>query len=486
MKKVLGGFVMTMLAALALALVRTLTLSPAPAPAPEVSLIPVDESAAAQRLSGAVRIPTVTHNDAAAIDWAQWGRLHAYLREQFPLVHSKLAVETVAQHSLLLTWSGSDASAPPIISLAHLDVVPIEPGTEKQWEHAPFEGAVADGFIWGRGVLDDKVSVMAQLEAVETLLAAGFTPRRTVYFAFGHDEEIGGEEGAKSIAALLASRGVRAEFSLDEGGSITSGIVAGVAKPVASVMTAEKGYLSLRLTTHDAGGHSSRPPAVTAIGRLSRAVARLQEHRLPSRIAPPVTELFDRLAPEMEFPLRLVMANRWLFGPLVEARLGGAPTTNALIRTTTAPTIFHAGMKDNVLPSTAEATVNFRILPGDTIDSVTRQVQAIIDDPTIELAAYEFASDPSPISPTDTPAYAALETAVREVFPEVVVVPGLVIGATDNRHYGEVREARYNFLPVTLTDADLTRIHGANERIAVPDYARAIQFYGQVLRGTAG
>lgn len=486
MRNLFIGVAAVVLAAITLALGRTLSLADTAPVAPAAQLIAVDADAAAQRLAGALRIPTVTHSARADVDWSQWPKLHGYLATAFPRVHAQLARETVAQHSLLFRWDGTDAAAAPILLLAHEDVVPVEPGTEGSWEHPPFAGEIADGYIWGRGALDDKSGVLGQLEAVELLLAEGFKPRRTIYLAFGHDEEIGGEQGARAIAALLAQRGVHCEFSLDEGGTVTEGIVGGVDRPVASIMTAEKGYLSLKLTAHDGGGHSSRPPPISAIGRVARAVARLQDQPLPAQLQPPVTEMLDRLAPAMAFGLRLAVTNRWLFGALVERKMTSNATTSALVRTTTAPTIFHAGMKDNVLPVEAEATVNFRILPGDSIASVTEQVARIVDDADIELTPYDFASEPSTISASDTPAYAALARAAQSVFPDAVVAPGLVIGATDSRHYSAVRDYRYNFLPVTLTAPDLNRVHGANERIGVTDYVRAVQFYAQALRETAG
>ena len=486
MKSFASGLLAVVLAIAAVAAARFVMVEAPPAPPAAVPLAPVDAQAAAQRLAGALRFPTVTHNERDQVDWSQWPKLHAYLAQQFPRVYAQLPHETVGQYSLLFRWPGSDAAAAPILMLAHQDVVPIEPGTEKTWEHPPFDGVIDGGYVWGRGALDDKGSLVAQLEAVEMLLAAGFVPKRTVYFCFGHDEEIGGEQGAKAIAALLASRGVKAEFSLDEGGTVTQGVVAGVEAPVASVMTAEKGYLTLKLSAHDAGGHSSRPPKVTAIGRLSTAIARLQAQPLPARLAPPVTDMLDRLAPVMAPSLRLAVSNRWLFGPLVLSRMTGAVTTNALVRTTTAPTIFHAGIKENVLPAAAEATANFRILPGDSIDSVTAAVRAIVDDPEVAIEAGDFSSEPSAVSPTATRGYALLEQAAREVFPEAAVAPGLVIGATDNRHYGAVRQERYNFAPLFLHEPDLHRVHGANERIGVEDYGRAIQFYAQFLRAAAG
>lgn len=470
----------------ALLVLNTLRVKPAPKAPPATDLIAVDEGAAAERLAGALRIPTVTHNERSKVDWTQWPRLHAYVAEQFPNVHRQLKRETVAQYSLLYTWEGRDPAARPILLLAHQDVVPVEPGTETTWAHPPFSGDIAEGYIWGRGALDDKASLLGQLEAAELLLASGFQPARTIYFAFGHDEEIGGQEGAAALAALLEKRGIKAEFSLDEGGLITLGVMAGIQRPVASIMTAEKGYVSFKLGTRDAGGHSSRPGRATAIGRLAQAVSNLERRWMAPRLTPPVSDMLDRLAPEMSFGRRLLVANRWLFGPLIARQMATGRISNALVRTTTAPTIFRAGVKDNVLPVEAGAVVNFRVLPGETLDELEQRVRDIVDDPEVEIVREDFASEPSAPAGTDTPAFALLERTVAEVFPEAIVTAGLVIGATDNRHYGAVFESRYNFLPVTIREEDLSRVHGANERISLPDYRRAVQFYARLLQNAAG
>jgi carboxypeptidase PM20D1 len=465
---------------------NTLALKPAPQAPAVQDLAAVDESAAAERLALALRVATVTHNERDRVDWSRWPVFHQHLARTYPGVHRELTRETVSNYSLLYTWPGSDPAAKPILLLAHQDVVPIEPGTEGTWEQPPFAGVINNGFIWGRGALDDKASLTAQLEAVELLLAQNFKPRRTVYFAFGHDEEIGGQEGAVKIAELLQSRGVKAEFSLDEGGALTQGVIAGISRPVATVATAEKGYVSFRLISRDAGGHSSRPPKTTAIGRLAQAVARLEQQQRPVRLAAPVDEMLLRLAPELPFSRRLALANLWLFKPLVARQMAGSPITNALVRTTTAPTMLNAGIKDNVLPVEASAVVNFRVLPGESVASVEAHLRKVMDNAQIEVAPLDFASEPSPVADPATPAFLALERTVNEVFPEAIVTTGLVIGATDNRHYGAVREARYNFLPVIITEGDLARVHGANERIAVDGYARMVRFYVQLLRNTAG
>ncbi|WP_043114499.1 M20/M25/M40 family metallo-hydrolase [Solimonas soli] len=440
----------------------------------------VDADAAAARLAAAVRIATVSPSADAAND-AAFAALAALLRSQYPRVHATLGVETVGAHGLLYRWAGRDASLPPVLMLAHQDVVPVDGAS--RWQHAPFSGDIADGYIWGRGTLDDKGSLIAQLEAVEALLAQGYVPRRTLYFAFGHDEESGGDDGAGRIAALLKDRGIRARFAVDEGGAITRGVVAGVSAPVASIMVAEKGYVSFELRTHERGGHSSMPPAVTAIGRLARAVARLEAQPMPAHLTPATATMLETLAPRLPFVQRLAIANRWLFEPLLLRQFARQPVTDALIRTTTAPTVFRAGVKDNVLPGEALAIVNFRLLPGDTIADVERHIVGTIADPAVDVRAQQkFANEASPASDGHGPGFALLRDSIAAVYPDAVTVPGLVVGATDLRHYAEVVDERCNFLPGRLDARDLERIHGTDERIAVSEFAGMVRFYADLLR----
>lgn len=465
---------------------RTAQLQPSPQ-APAVAPEALDETAVAAHLAGAVQIPTISYADTAQIDGAAFTRLIDYLRTTFPHVDATLQHETINGRSLLYIWPGQDAAQPPALFLAHLDVVPVEPGTEAAWTHPPFSGDIADGYIWGRGAIDDKASAIAWFEALDKLAAEGFQPRRTLMFAFGHDEEIGGVNGAQKIAALLHERGLKFEFALDEGGVITRGVIPGVRRPVASIMAAEKGYASFRLNAHSAGGHSSMPPRATAVGALAAAVARLQAQPMPARLAPPTTEMLDRLAPEMPLVLRVAIANRWLFSPLLIHELGKAPVSDALLRTTTAPTLLRAGIKDNVLPSEAEAIVNFRLLPGDTVAGVTAHIRSVIADPDIAVEVYgEAANEASPVADTRAPAFALLARSVNEVFPDAVVSSGLVIGTTDLRNYAGLYDNRYNFVPTPLAPEDLARIHGTNERIGVADYANIVRFYLRLLRNLNG
>ncbi|MGQ0586736.1 MAG: M20 family peptidase [Gammaproteobacteria bacterium] len=485
MNKLIKGAGLALAMLFVICLIRVLTLPAAVPAGTAIPAIEFDEAGAVERMAGALRFPTVSQTDRAQIDPRPLDDLAAYLERSFPQVHARLTREKVGQ-SLLFTWAGSDPAALPLLLLAHLDVVPIEPGTEHNWTHPPFAGVVADGFMWGRGARDDKSSVLALLEAAEWLLAYGFQPPRTVYLAFGHDEEIGGEEGAAKIAALLKSRGIKADL-LDEGGAVLEGLVAGVKRPVAAIMAAEKGYFTVRLTTRSEGGHSSRPPPVTAVGRLARAVSRVQQNPMPTRLVAPVTDMMDRLAPEMPLGQRVALANRWLFGPLIRRQMAADQTQNTLVRTTTAPTVIHAGIKDNVLPSEAWALVNFRLLPGDTMDGVMAHLRAVIADDGVELEPEGgFGNNASEPSPIDHGAYRLIERTSREIFPDAVPSTGLVTGATDARRYEGVYETRYNFSPSVITAEDLPTIHGTNERIGVENYLRMVRFYVQLLRNTAG
>jgi carboxypeptidase PM20D1 len=456
---------------------------PAPAPAGAAApAIDLDADGAIQRFAAALRIPTVSHGEPEKNDPAQFDAFAKHLQDSFPRAHAALTREAVGK-SLLFTWAGRDPNARPLLLLAHMDVVPVEPGTEGNWTHPPFGGVIADGQVWGRGARDDKSSVLALMESVEWLLAHDFRPGRTVYLAFGHDEEIGGKDGAKQVAALLKSRGVQADL-LDEGSAVLSGgIIAGVKRPVAAIMTAEKGYYTAKLTVRAEGGHSSRPPPVTAISRLARAVARVQDNPMPTRLVSPVTDMFDAVAPEMGFGQRFALANRWLFGPILRRTLAASQTTNTSVRTTTATTVFHAGVKDNVLPSEAWALVNFRLLPGDSIDEVRAHIRRVAADPAVELSDYGgFGDEPSPVSSTDSESFRLIEKTVREIFPDAVVSPGLVTGATDARNYAGVYATRYNFAPQVLAPADLPTIHGTDERIGVDNYLTMVRFYVQLLR----
>jgi carboxypeptidase PM20D1 len=466
---------------------RTLALRPqAPLAAP-VERLALDEAALADGLAQALRIPTISHAENAAIDDAAFAAFHALLAERYPRVHAQLVVERIGAWSLLLHWPGRASTQKPALLAAHMDVVPVEPGTEARWTHPAFDGVVADGYVWGRGALDDKSSLMAQLEALEWLLAQDYVPARSLYFAYGHDEEIGGRDGAVRIADTLRARGVHLAFTLDEGSAITQGLVPGIERPVAAIMAGEKGYVTFRLTARAEGGHSSTPPPDSAIVRLARALKRLAARPPRPRLTPAVEAMLERLAPHLPFGARLAIANRELLSPLLLRELARSPITDALTRTTQAFTVLQAGVKDNVIPSEAHALVNYRLLPGTRIADLEWHIRATIRDEAVEIAIEDgFGNEAPPLSDPDAPEFALIARTVNEVFPDALVSSGIIMATTDNRHYAGVREQGYYFAPFVYTADDAARIHGTDERIGVAAYADMVRFYVRLLQNAGG
>ena len=456
-------------------------------PVPSESLVQavVDTAAVAEHLAGAIHFETVSIRDGAS-DGAAFRGLHGYLRRTYPLAHDRLGCEEVGQGSLLYEWTGTDQARAPMVLMAHLDVVPILPGSESSWTHPPFSGAIEGGFVYGRGALDDKSAVIAILEAVEKLLGDNHRPLRTIYLSFGGDEEVGGDRGALQIVRLLRSRGVREPaMVLDEGGSLVEGMVPGVEGPAAAVGIAEKGYVSLELSARGPGGHSSTPAVPTQIGRLSRALARLEAQQFPARLDGATLEMLRAIAPVQQYGRRIALANPWLFGPFLIHRFLADPRMATLVRTTTAPTIFNSGTTDNVLPAEARTVVNFQILPGDSVEGVIERVRTVIADPavTVQPLPGGVRSEPSPVSDVAGPAFAAVAKSIRQAArgKAPLVVPFLT-GPTDSRHWstGGARNV-FRFTPFPYEQDWMARAHGTDERISVQGLANGVSFYVQLI-----
>jgi len=448
----------------------------------------VDVDAAAARLGAAVRLKTIASRDDVDANAAEFLALHSLLQTSFPKAHAVLQREVVGKYGLVYTWPGSDRQAAGIGLMAHQDVVPIAPGTEGDWLQPPFAGVMKDGFVWGRGAWDDKGNLMSIMEAVEMLAASGFKPRQTIYLIFGQDEEIGGLRGALQVAKLFQQRGIQLQFVVDEGLLITEGVLGGLNKPAALVGVAEKGYLSVQLTANATPGHSSMPPpeaGQSAIGMMSVALARLEDQQLPLAVRGLSREMFETLAPEMNGANRVFLSNLWLFKPLIEQQLKKGASTSAMMRTTTALTVANAGNADNVLPGRASATVNFRLAPGDSSDAIVEHVNAVVKNPAIKVEKASGFSEPSKVAATDAPGYGLINRTLRQLHPDVIVAPGLMLGATDSRHFDGVADNIYKFSPVRARSEDLKRFHGTNERISTTNYVELIQFWHQLIRNSA-
>ncbi|NXY89635.1 P20D1 hydrolase, partial [Alcedo cyanopectus] len=434
-------------------------------------------------LRGAVKIPTVSVSPEE-LNTSAMAEFGNYIQKVFPAVFSSPFIqhEVVGEYSHLFTVQGSNPAMLPYMLLAHMDVVPAPP---EGWDFPPFSAAEHQGFIYGRGTLDNKNSAMGILQALEFLLRRNYRPLRSFYVGIGHDEEVLGKKGALRMAALLEARGVKLSFLLDEGSAILDGIIAGVDKPVAVIAITEKGSITLNFTVEKEPGHSSFPPKETSIGILAAAMSRLEQNPLRNLFGHgPELLTMEHLAPEFRFPLNLIMSNLWLFSPVVSRILSWKPSTNALIRTTTAVTMFNAGIKINVVPSSAKATANFRIHSAETAAEVLEVVQNTIADDRVKIEVVE-AFDPLPISPWDDQTFGVhiFQRTILDTFPDVdSIVPGTCVGNTDSRHFTNLTAAIYRFNPLLLAPDDLPRIHGLNERISVENYEKQVEFLFQLIK----
>ncbi|XP_035511775.1 N-fatty-acyl-amino acid synthase/hydrolase PM20D1.2 [Morone saxatilis] len=431
----------------------------------------------------AIRIPTVSFSETDINTTAllQFDRL---LRKAFPTVFSSGLVdhEVVANYSHLFRVKGSQPDLKPYLLLAHIDVVPAS--ESDGWEAPPFSAKEIDGFIYGRGTIDDKSQVMGILQALEYLLIKGYAPRRGFYIGLGHDEEVSGYNGAMNIMRILKQRGAQLCFVLDEGLAVLDGVISGLEGPAALIGISEKGSATVKLSVSMAPGHSSMPPRETSIGILAAAVKRLEENPMPRLFGHgPERGTFEHLAHKFGLPMKFIMSNLWLFSSLLGRVLERKPDTNAFVRTTTAVTMFNAGVKVNVIPSLAEAYVNLRIHSAQSLQEVLDLIQSTVGDQRVKMELVN-GFDPLPISSSDEKAFGfqIIKKTVLDMFPTVTVAPGICIGNTDSRHFKDLTNNIYRFAPAWFKPGDAQRFHGINERISKKNYEELITFYFSLIQ----
>lgn len=434
-------------------------------------------SRAAARLGELVRIPTVSP-EPGEDELDRFDELAERLETFYPLVHAALERERLAGHSLLFRWRGVSAGR-PLVLLAHSDVVPVEPGG---WKGDPFSGETRDGAVWGRGALDDKGSLVVILEAVESLLREGWQPDQDVYLSFGHDEETA-SEGARSAVAALAERGVTPWLVVDEGGAVVEGVLVGVPGPTAVVGIAEKGVLDLEISTQDLGGHASTPSRGGATARLARAILRVEAAPFPVRLPRPTLEMVDTLGRYAPLGPRLLFANAPTLRPVLARLLArGGPEANAMVRTTVAITQLEGSPGANVAAASARAVANVRIASGETVESVVERLRRVIADPRVQLRVLS-GEDPSPVSPTRGEPWELVRSAIGAAYPDAIVAPYLMLGASDGRHFCAISDHVYRFSPFAMTRRQRESVHGVDEHVTVEALGRGVMFYREVLRG---
>ena len=475
----LGVFALVIILGL---VVVTKTLLHTPRPFDDIAAVDIqlDEANLAANLSAAIRFKTISYQASTGKQNTEFSDFIAWVIATYPEVNQALELELLNQ-SMLYKWQGLDTTLKPILLTGHYDVVPVIPGSEDKWQQPPFSGNIVDGVIWGRGALDDKSGVVGILQAVTYLLDQGFQPQRTIYLSFGHDEEIGGRNGAGAVTALLKQQGVQLAWSLDEGSFVFDGIFPGLETLLASINVAEKGSVTLDIVATAPGGHSSMPPRNNAVSDLAKAITKLQDNPVPGGLSGLSTQMFDNVSRYMPFTMRGLFANQWLFGPIIDQQLSASTTTNAMLRTTTAPTMLSGSVKTNVLPIEAIATVNFRIHPRDNMQSIENYVTQLVANDTISVRR-RGGINASAVSDWQASGYAAIAQSMREVYGDIAVAPGLMIAGSDSKHYGQVADNAYRFNPFILTSQDLTGFHGTNEKISVQNFAQGVRGYIQVIR----
>ena len=440
--------------------------------------VPAISDSAIRHMSEAVQIKTISYADSLPIDTTEYLRFRSFLERAYPLIQQNLPRKIFNQFSYLYTWEGKDKSLRPYVIMAHTDVVPVEEASLKKWRVPPFSGAVKDSMIWGRGVVDDKGCVVPILEAVEDLLQKHYQPQRTIYLSFGHDEEISGTHGARSIVDWFKAQQIHPELVIDEGGEFTVEQFPDLKRPVAAIGVGEKGYLSFTLRVEMPGGHSSMPQKETAIDVMSTALVHLRRKQMPFHITEPMKVLLGRVGAQGSFLRRMAISNQWLFQPLLEKEFEKDHVTNSLFHTTIVPTILTAGIKDNVIPTEVTAIVNCRNLPGDSQEDVIRFMTQQIGDNRVQIIPEKGNKEASAITDIKGPAFKKVESLCYEVMPDAATVPYLLMGGTDSYYFGEVSDGVIKFAAST----DGKGYHGIDERLAVSDFKRMIFFYSLLIQ----
>jgi carboxypeptidase PM20D1 len=459
--------------------------------------VTVDVNAAAERLAGGIKFKTISNQDRNDFDVAAFEGYHAYLEKTYPKVHKVMKKEKLGDprsYSLLYTWEGKNLDLPPVLFYAHMDVVPVPDDTLAKWSVDPFAGTISDGYIWGRGVLDDKGQLQGMLEAAEMKIQEGWQPSRTIYFLFGQDEEVGGPEGAEHVAKVFKERGItKFAYVADESYMLVPGIFPGIPGNTALIGIAQKGYLSLELSIEGQGGHSSEPPVQSIIGILSEAIVKLEKAQFPYRIDPAIRAQYRYLGPEMDKDKQPMFAavafgkdgNMTDLEKQFIEEMAKSPFTQASIRTSMATTMFNAGIKDNVLPNSASAVVNFRNMAGDTVESIIEHVKKAINDDRISIKDISASINASSMADPYGDAYKMTEKTIRQIWGnDLIVAPVYVSGGSDGKWFmtSDFDAPVYGFRAIQVENMEETKgFHGINERILVREHGKTIAYFSQLL-----
>ena len=461
---------------LAVVLIRTVRFTPPFEEEVPAAPVTLNEEKIVDDMCAMIRCKTVSHRDETLVDWDEFTRFQDLLAQRFPLIHEKAALHKIGPTGLLYHLKG-ESDAAPSVCMSHYDVVPVE---EDGWTRPAFDGIVEDGVIWGRGTLDTKGTLCGVMEALEQLLATGYTPKNDLYLSFSGQEEVDGPS-CRNIVEYLDAQGIRPALVVDEGGAVVDHVFPGVDGQCALIGIAEKGNVSMDLSLLSQGGHASTPPPHTILGQLSQAAVDIENHPFPRRLTRPVAEMFDTLGRHSSFLYRMIFANLWCFEPVLDMicqKSGGE--LNAMMRTTVAVTRMEGSKAYNVLPPSASMGINVRLMGGDTIESAQTYLRKVIGNDQISLRVVD-GGDPSAVSETSGPAWETLKTAIRQTWPEALVSPYLMMAGSDSRNYCAISDHVYRFSAMHLSKEERGMIHGHDERVPVKTLLRTVEFYLRLL-----
>jgi carboxypeptidase PM20D1 len=436
-----------------------------------------DRQKAIDDLQALIRCKTISDKNKENEEEAEFEKLLSLLPQMFPGVYQTCKLYRPDPRALLFYWKGKEEGNPTVL-MAHYDVVSV---VEENWQKPAFEGIIEDGVLWGRGTLDTKATFNGILQAAEHLIAKGFTPKNDIYLAFGGDEEINGG-GAPAIVRWFQEQGIRPAMVVDEGGAVVENVFPGVKRPCAVVGIAEKGLMNVSFEVRGAGGHASAPPPHTAVGMLSAACVRLENHPAPRRFTPAAKGMFNVLGRHSTFVYRLIFANLWCFLPVLDLickKSGGE--LNALMRTTCAFTTMQGSKGLNVMPPYAKMTANLRIISGETVDSTMEYIRKTVADPAIEISLME-GCDPSPVSQTECPEWQDLSAAIGGTWSDALISPYLMLACSDSRHYRDLSDKVYRFSAMALSKEERGSIHGNDERIPLETIEKTVEFYLRLIK----
>ena len=461
----------------AVILVRTLRFTPKAQPAAKPDAVEFDSQAAIDALATLIRCKTISYSDHSLEDDAEFEKLIGLLPGLYPKVFEACTMQRLPDRALLLRWPGKRSDAPSVM-MAHYDVVPVD---EEKWEKPPFDAIIEDGHMWGRGTLDTKGTFNAIFSAANHLIAQGFVPEQDVYFAFSGGEEVNGK-GAPNIVQYFVDHNIQPALVVDEGGAVVENVFPGVKQPCGMIGIAEKGMINAQYRCTSNGGHASAPKPHTPVGLVAKACTRMENHPFKMHITAPVAAMFDTLGRHSSFLYRMIFANLWCFGWVLDllARSSGGDM-NALLRTTVAFTQMEGSSARNVIPTDARMVSNMRLNHADSVESALAYLKKTVNDPQIEITALE-SQEPSRISQVDCPAWDTVASAVAETWPGCIVTPYLMVQCSDSRHWGRISDKVYRFSAMDLTTEERRSIHGNNEKIRLETIGKAVEFYIRLMQ----